>query len=176
MKTRFFSFHPHAALALALIGLGGYSAWANDTGAKAQTSKPGDAASSEPGLTVPVAPQSVFNTPRTPQEGKDPFFPGSTRIFASLTKTVVPPEKAVPQGELFLKGVSGPASHRLAIINNYTFAEGESGEVRTNSGRVHVHCLEIREESVVIQVAGKRRELHLRNGTWLSQAGLTQAN
>ena len=110
------------------------------------------------------APQSVFNVPRTPQEGKDPFFPTSTRMFVVVAKSIEPAGVAVPRGELFLKGFSGPINNRLAIINNYTFAAGESADVRTSSGRVRVHCVEIKSDSVIIRVGDEKRELHLRNG------------
>ena len=55
-------------------------------------------------------------------------------------------------------------NRRLAIINNYTFAAGESADVRTSNGRVRVQCLEIKTDSVIIRVGEELRELRLRNG------------
>src|SRR5208283_4535836 len=89
-------------------------------------------------------PKSVFIIPNTPQEGKDPFFPLSMRIFTPtvVVSTNVNATVAVTI-ELKLNGISGTADHRLAIINNRTFQAGEEGIVSTTSGRVPVRCLEI---------------------------------
>jgi hypothetical protein len=54
--------------------------------------------------------------------------------------------------------------HRLALINNHTFEAGEEAEVTTITGRILVRCLQIREESVLIQVGPERRELRMRAG------------
>ena len=114
--------------------------------------------------TAPEVPQSVFITPRTPQQGRDPFFPNSTRLFAAAA--IAKPNQPVPTPavELLLKGFSGVPNHRLAIINNNTFAVGEAGDVKTATGRVHVRCLEIKADSVIIQIGTERRELRLRAG------------
>lgn len=71
-----------------------------------------------------------------------------------------PPPK---YSDLALKNLSGSKNRRLALINNQTFAAGESALVRLGDGQVKVRCLEIRESSVVIQVEGQeqRRELKL---------------
>ena len=111
---------------------------------------------------APESPKSVFGMPRTPQEGRDPFFPNSPRLFANSTPKLATPTAVAPVAELVLKGISGPIHQRLAIINNRTFSAGETADVRTPNGMVRVRCLEIRDDSVVIQVSGERRELHLR--------------
>jgi hypothetical protein len=104
-------------------------------------------------------PKSVFVIPATPQEGKDPFFPQSTRLrpIVRLTGTNPPPAVA----ELELKGISGSTNHRLAIINNRTFETGEEGEVISNGSRVRIKCGEIGSDSVRVIVNGKERALHL---------------
>ncbi len=56
---------------------------------------------------------------------------------------------------LMLKGVAGPADRRLALINDQSLAPGESGRVRVGRTNVVVRCLEIRERSAWIQVAGE---------------------
>lgn len=132
-----------------------------------QSAPPGNA--SQPAVTnAPIAeppiPRSVFDD-KLPQ-GKDPFFPMSTRRDA-----VVAPVSAAPQKpamdlsvtNLVLKGISGSADRRLAIINNSTFAVGEDVEVNTTSGRIRIHCAEIKEKSVVIEFGDppQRRELRL---------------
>jgi hypothetical protein len=108
-------------------------------------------------------PKSVFVIPTSPQEGKDPFFPRSTRLFPSgVVETNVP--LATPSVELRLNGISGTADRRLAIINNRTFETNEEAEVHTNQGRARIRCLEIKADSVRVQVGGEQRVLHFRPG------------
>jgi protein disulfide-isomerase len=68
--------------------------------------------------------------------------------------------------ELVLKGISGPKTRRLAMINNQTFAAGESVPVKLGNKQVKVHCLEVRESSVLVSVEGEAapREIKLRQG------------
>jgi len=65
--------------------------------------------------------------------------------------------------ELKLTGLSGSSTRRLAIINNQTFAAGETARVKLKQGEVQVLCKEIRSKSVVVQVegAGEAKELVL---------------
>jgi hypothetical protein len=113
-------------------------------------------------------PKSVFIIPTTYAEGKDPFFPLSTRLNPpapppDTTKaTHIPPNIVV---QLDLKGISGALNRRLAIINNQTFGVGEEGEVAVNSGRVRIVCKEIKDNSVVVLVNGQERTLRLRPGS-----------
>jgi len=107
--------------------------------------------------TNSIAPRSVFILPSNPKEGRDPFFPSSMRPYISA----VP--KAVPGGDitaLRLIGVSGAPGHRLVIINNHTFGVGDEGEVITSQGRMHIRCVDITANSVVIEADGRRAELH----------------
>ena len=138
--------------------------------AQTATNAPAKSAAAAPPITnaAPVAPdipKSVFVIPAMPQQGRDPFYPTSMRLFASAvyaqTNTTV---AAPPQVELQLKALSGTPGHRLAIINNHTFEDGEEGEVMTASGRARVRCLQIKEESVLVQVGGEQRLLRLRPG------------
>ena len=114
-------------------------------------------------------PKSLFMIPTSPQEGKDPFFPRSMRLFASgvVVKTNLPTNTPapVPVVELRLNGISGTPDRRLAIINNQTFEANEEGEVPTNPGRARIRCLEIKPDSVLVQVGGEQRVLHLRTGS-----------
>ena len=111
---------------------------------------------------LPQIPQSVFIIPLTPQEGKDPFFPRSMRLFNDVVvKTNQPPAAAVV--ELKLKGISGAADHRLAIINNRTFETGEEGEVVSNVGRSRIICQDINADSVRVLISGEERILRLRS-------------
>ena len=108
-------------------------------------------------------PQSVFVIPTSPLEGKDPFFPRSMRLFSSgVLETNVP--LPTPSVELRLNGISATADRRLAIINNQTFEINEEGEVRTSQGRARIRCLEIKADSVLVQVGNERQVLHFRPG------------
>ncbi len=62
------------------------------------------------------------------------------------------------------EGNLGAVGHRLAIINNATFAVGEEGEVAVNSGHIRVICKEIKDDSVLVLVNGQERNLRLRAG------------
>lgn len=108
--------------------------------------------------------QSVFINPKGPQDGVDPFFPRSKRPYFGtlLPVTQTNPEPVAVAVELKLKAISGLPEHRLALINNHTFEAGEEGEIITNNGRMRIRCLEITQDSAVVQVGPERRELHLR--------------
>jgi hypothetical protein len=124
-------------------------------------------AQAKPGSNgAPAAPpQSVFLLPRTPQDGRDPFFPKSTYIFAHAPVVAVTnAQPVVVHADLKLQGFSGSPAHRLAIINGRTFEAGEEAEVTTNAGRVSVRCLEIKGEVVTVQVGAERQELKMRSG------------
>jgi hypothetical protein len=109
--------------------------------------------------------KSVFIMPTAPREGKDPFFPRSTRPYTTrVISTNTAPVAII--ADFRLDGISGPPEHRLAIINYKTFEVGEKADVNTNAGRMNVHCLEIGADSVVIIVGGtERRVLRLRGGS-----------
>lgn len=110
---------------------------------------------------VPQIPRSVFTLPSNKNEGKDPFFPSSGRVYVRVgprptnTDTPAPPK-------LILQGLDGPP-HRMAVINGHPFAPGEEGEVKQSDGsRVLIKCLEITDESAVVEVRGDRLVLRMR--------------
>lgn len=106
-------------------------------------------------------PQSVFQIPANPKEGRDPFFPN-----AILGPQPVKPKETAPVdlSGFVLNGITSPPK-RTAMINGRTFEPGESGEVRLSNGaRVLIKCLEIKSESAIIEVAGQRQELKMRFG------------
>jgi hypothetical protein len=108
--------------------------------------------------TAPApSPRSVFVIPKNPQEGRDPFFPASARPYAGTQVGQQPHVADITS--LVLKGVSGPADHRLAIINNRTFAVGDIQDLVTSQGRLRIHCIEIKPDSVVVEFAGESHEL-----------------
>jgi hypothetical protein len=109
-----------------------------------------------------VAKLSVFIQPANPSEGRDPFFPGSMRPYAS---TVAPSAPTTDLGSLVMQGTSGTPDHRLVIINNVTFGVGDDADVTTPQGRIRIHCLEIGDDSTVIEAAGQRQVLYYRPKT-----------
>ncbi len=129
----------------------------------AATTKPATAKgeATNPAL-LPLLPQSVFVIPKKPTEGKDPFFPGSTRVH-NVNIELKPKVTEVVVGDLYLKGISGTAAEPLAIINNITFTTGEDNDVLTSAGRMRVRCIEINMAAgtALVQVGGQRRELRL---------------
>jgi hypothetical protein len=109
--------------------------------------------------------QSVFlSSPKGPQDGVDPFFPKSKRPYFGTPVPIPTPTmpEPAPVVDLKLKAISGLPEHRLALINNHTFEAGEEGEIATTAGRMRIRCLEITQESAVVQVGSERRELRLR--------------
>ncbi len=103
----------------------------------------------------PEIPQSVFTL--AGGKVKDPFFPNSTRI-----KTVITAAPQISSSTFELKAITGPPGARLAIINNRTVANGEDAEVTTSGGKFKIHCLEIRDSSVVIRTALSPEAIELR--------------
>lgn len=108
----------------------------------------------------PVASRSVFVVPAHPGEGRDPFFPESTRTYDALAAAN---RSTVEISTITFKGVSGTPGHYVAIINNHAFKVGDESAVRTQSGQAHIRCLEIRPTMAVIEINGQRRELSLTN-------------
>jgi hypothetical protein len=105
-------------------------------------------------------PASVFQVPSTPREGRDPFFPNS-----QLNAPVVKPKEAPLDFSGFvLNGITSPPK-RTAMINGRTFEVGESGEIKLPNGtKSLIKCIDIKGESVVIDVNGQRLELRMRFG------------
>ena len=108
-------------------------------------------------------PKSVFEDRL--KNGKDPFFPNSTR---GPKPELIPVQDTTPKvviPQLTLKGTAGNASKRFALINNQTFAVGETQVVKFPGGQVKVTCVDIGEDdSVTIMVEGQteKKVLHLK--------------
>lgn len=114
-----------------------------------------------------LATVSKFVIPTKPSEGRDPFFPNSMRLYAG--KVDRQNDDPAPTG-LALRSILGIPPHDFAIINNHTFAAGDSGDVITDSGqRLHIHCLAInlQDGTVTVEANGVPQVLHLpnRNGS-----------
>jgi hypothetical protein len=122
-----------------------------------------------PAMAAPVdkaaAPEaierSVFVLPTNPNEGRDPFFPNSNRPYEAAAAA----EPHVANlSSLVLKGISGPPEHRLVIINNRTLAVGDEADLATTQGRIHIRCIEIKADSVIIESSNQRQQLTYPNG------------
>jgi hypothetical protein len=106
---------------------------------------------------APVPLRSVFVVPASAQEGRDPFFPESSRTHEGTAVS----NRTAGINDLTIKGFSGKRNHRMVIINNHTFSAGDEGDVKIPGGRIHLRCLEIHATMVVIEVNGQKRELNL---------------
>jgi hypothetical protein len=115
-------------------------------------------------VAQPAAPEvvlrSTFIIPTNPKEGRDPFFPNSLRPYEVVS--AAQPHTG-DMSSLILKGISGPANHRLAIINSHTFGLGDEANIVTPQGPIHIRCVEINSNSVVIESGGQRHELNYAN-------------
>jgi hypothetical protein len=111
---------------------------------------------SRPAAATPSVPLSVFNQPTSPREGRDPFFPGSMRLFASM---VIPKANSNDLSSLVIRGKSGSSDHPLVIINDVTFAVGDERDVITPQGRIRIHCLQIVGDLAVIEANGQHHDL-----------------
>ncbi len=162
-----------ASVALAILaapGCGPDPASQKDESAKAKATNAVAVAKSAGGgesLTNLVsAPEFVDD----PKQGKDPFFPNSSRREPRLAVTnnsVTPPVSTAQAvfAQLSLKAIVGPPSRRLATINRTTMEAGEEVDVRHAGGKTRVKCLEVRSNSVLIEINGERHELTFRGGS-----------
>lgn len=90
-----------------------------------------------------------MNTARVLALAEDPLATANTFAWP-------PPSAVAPPGPdtLVLKSISGTAKRRFALINGTTLGVNESAKVRLGTSNVVVKCLEIRDASVLIQLAG----------------------
>ena len=104
------------------------------------------------------APQSlsVFEIPISVRDGRDPFFPESTRTSdAAAAAAAASTIHTADVTSVKVLGISGTPGHLLAILNNHTFAVGEDGDVTTDSGRLHLRCIDIQHDTVTVEVNGR---------------------
>jgi hypothetical protein len=109
--------------------------------------------------------RSEFTLPSKVTQGRDPFFPNSSRPYVSETVVKNTNASSVPEVEFLLKGISGSVEQPLAIINTTTFTTGEENEVIIKSKRIKLRCVEINMTAgtVLIEYAGSRRALKLQS-------------
>jgi hypothetical protein len=126
--------------------------------------------SAAPGKDAPKKPReirlSVFEIPRSPAEGRDPFFPRKTSAVATPQQaTPTTPAVVIDPSSLVLNGITSPP-RRTAMINGHTFEVGEEADLRLpTGGKLLLKCEEITDEGAKVLINGiLRRELRLRNG------------
>lgn len=73
-------------------------------------------------------------------------------LFAALAPASAQQSAPPWVQKIRLSGLSGPPDHRLAAINNKTFASGEENNLKLAGKVVSVKCLEIRDSSVLVQI------------------------
>jgi hypothetical protein len=131
---------------------------ARDLTAHARTAQP--AVATEP-AAAPL-PVSTFNLPRKAAEGRDPFFPLSTRMFTA-DQPAPTNRTGIVTADLTLRGLSGSPERPLAIINTTTFGKGDTSEVIVKNDRLRVTCVEIdmATGTALVEVGGERRQLRL---------------
>jgi hypothetical protein len=124
-----------------------------------QPNSPAAAPKASPAVELPI-PESVFNIPISPRQGRNPFFPNSSAAVP-LVKSNSP---AVDVSTLLaLNGITSPPK-RMAMINGRSFEPGEAGDVKLPNGvRIPIKCLEIQDDRAIILLNGQRKELQLRS-------------
>jgi hypothetical protein len=118
------------------------------------SAQPAKATAAAPAKPVPK--KSVFVMPSSPKEGRDPFFPDSTRPYEAAVAT----SHVVEVTSLAVKGYSVVNGVPCVIINNHSFMAGDEGDVLTPGGRVHVRCLQIKPTVAIVDVNGRRHDLN----------------
>jgi hypothetical protein len=102
-----------------------------------------------------------------PERGIDPFFPD---LRAALKDTLKQNEESSPAttttssvDELFsLKGIIYSGGKRVALINNQVFQTGQSLAVKTRNGVAVIRCVDIKKNSVSIEIMGSKEIKELR--------------
>jgi hypothetical protein len=138
------------ALAAGLVCAGAVSSAAAD--AKAPANKPAAVPEKKAVISTGFGNiQSVFTTPTSLKDGRDPFFPESGRAM----ENAMAQNHTVEISSLKVPGISGTPGHLFAIINNHTFAVGEEGDVKTAGGPVHLRCVDIQNSAVLVEINGQ---------------------
>ena len=107
----------------------------------------------------PDVPLSKFLMPHDQKEGRDPFYPNSTHCYAVKQTTT---NRAAPaEIPLTLNGIT---PGKFVMINGHTFSAGEEADIKTPAGSAHVRCLQIKDDSAIIEMNNVKRELRLRQG------------
>lgn len=120
------------------------------------------AGAAEPAKTTPAKLEpikSVFIMPANPKEGRDPFFPESTRVYEVTAAVAATTARVAEITTLKVKGYSLVNGQPMVIINNHAFMITDEGDVLTSSGRVHIRCIDIKPSNVTIEANGQLQKL-----------------
>ncbi|MDB6027682.1 MAG: thioredoxin [Verrucomicrobiales bacterium] len=79
----------------------------------------------------------------------------------SQSKEIFRPAAKIEYPQLALRAISG-SKKPLALINNQSFAQGETAMVKLGDTKVKVLCEEIRKDSVLLQIEGQPAPVELR--------------
>lgn len=96
-------------------------------------------------------------------DNRTPGQPATAKSRPAPAPAYVKPAE-IRYDDLILKGLTGPANKRMALINNHTFVTGETWPVKLGDKQIKITCKEIREESVLVQVDGKADPIELALG------------
>ncbi|MFN7139998.1 MAG: CvpA family protein [Limisphaerales bacterium] len=66
--------------------------------------------------------------------------------------------------DITLRGISGSGERLFALINDQTFGAGELSSIKIDDRRIHVECVQILHDSVVVKVEGNPEPFELRLG------------
>ena len=80
--------------------------------------------------------------------------PGTPLWQQTTVRTTVP-------DTLVLRGISNNGRRRFALINDRTMEKGEAAKVRIGTSNVVVHCIEIRNGSVLVRVGEEKATVEL---------------
>jgi len=122
-------------------------------------------------ITKSVFESSIKDNPAL-KDYKDPFFPNSARVHPPPAPPPKPPDApnappkvvVVPKKKTFLT-LSG-LTRRIALISaqgkTFEFGVGESDVIPTPGGDAKVKCLEIKRNSVVVQMDDEKEPVELK--------------
>ena len=114
----------------------------------------GDLSANNPSPEIVVSPGHSFRDASILQMNADQIAEARRGVTAfvpqQLQKADLPDPPWVKNVKLH--GISGKSDHLFAIINDETFGKGDQIAMKIGDRRVTVHCLEIRETSVVLSL------------------------
>jgi hypothetical protein len=126
-------------------------------GAAATPAKTGASGAPAPDFTNQYA--SLFDSSLPPEnKGRDPFYPNSIRRIPVQVVRQNPNTPAQQHVDPVFKlgGVMGGPGKWLAVINsNYILSVGQDADVKTPTGKVHIHVVEIGVDYAFITVEGE---------------------
>jgi hypothetical protein len=105
---------------------------------------------------------SVFVVPTNPpKDGRDPFFPVSSRsVEVSKPKSREKQKTAETGPEGVLDVFVTPTRPPTAIINHHTFFKGDVADIIIGNSRVPVSCIDVVNGMAEVMIDGHRRQLY----------------